>query len=379
MREATQSIGRLVLLASCLAVTATTAAAADAPAKAEVTLKVGDPAPAMDVAKWVKGEPVAKFEAGKVYIVEFWATWCGPCKVSIPHLTELAKKLEGKAMVIGISIWESKDAADDAHLEKVADFVQKMGAKMDYVIGADGKAGAVAKAWMEAAGQSGIPTAFIVGKDGRIAWIGSPMANLDEAVEQVIAGTFDRNAEAGRQERLAEEKRKQQELYAPLAAARKSGDAKAIVAEVDKLVAVRPDQEPRLYTTRFEALLQSDEPAAFAYVKTLVEKGAFKSQPMAAYSIGRSVLDNPSRLKTPDFPVMVEMMQQAAEASGQKNQDIVCCYAEALFRVGKIQAAIDTMQKAIELAQAKLADGYPQGSVDYMKRRLAAFEKAKAK
>ena len=56
------------------------------------SLSVGDAAPALKASKWVKGGAVAKLEADKTYVVEFWATWCGPCRVSIPHLTEMAHK-----------------------------------------------------------------------------------------------------------------------------------------------------------------------------------------------------------------------------------------------------------------------------------------------
>ncbi len=52
-------------------------------------LSVGDAAPKLAVKEFVKGDPIAQLEKGKTYVVEFWATWCGPCRTSIPHLTEL--------------------------------------------------------------------------------------------------------------------------------------------------------------------------------------------------------------------------------------------------------------------------------------------------
>jgi len=157
----------------------------------DATLKVGDAAPKLQVSSWVQGDPVKSFEKDKVYIVEFWATWCGPCRVSIPHLNELHTKYKDKGViVIGQNVWENNPG-------EVAPFVKKMGKDMTYRVALDelagGKAdnGKMAKTWMTAAGQNGIPAAFVIDKAGKIAWIGHPMSLTESLLDQVVAGTYE--------------------------------------------------------------------------------------------------------------------------------------------------------------------------------------------
>src|SRR5580765_4057675 len=156
---------------------------------AEPTLKVGEPAPKLQIGKCVQGEPVKELQKGKAYIVEFWATWCGPCRVSIPHLNEIHNRFKSKGLiVIGQDCWEQDESL-------VAPFVKKMGDKMTYRVALDDKKGSekgkMAETWMEAAGQHGIPTAFLVDLKGLIAWIGHPMELKDEVIEKVLSGKFD--------------------------------------------------------------------------------------------------------------------------------------------------------------------------------------------
>src|SRR5215469_15597227 len=113
---------------------------------ATATLKVGDPAPKLQAGKWVQGEPVTDFEKGKAYIVEFWATWCGPCRVSIPHLNEIHTKYKDKNLVV---IGQDCAEVDEAGVEK---FVKKMGGKMTYRVALDDEEGTMGNTWMLAAG-----------------------------------------------------------------------------------------------------------------------------------------------------------------------------------------------------------------------------------
>ena len=172
MKKLNQSAVALLAcaLGTSLILAQDTPAAPAAPAAPAVTLKIGDPAPEMKVGEWYKGGPI-KMEADKSYIVECWATWCGPCVAAFPHLSELAKANEGKVTVIGVNIREQIKPAE------VKAFVEQQGDNMSYHVVADGE-GAIYTNWFKAAGQKGIPCAFVVTK-GKIGWIGHP-AKLDQ-------------------------------------------------------------------------------------------------------------------------------------------------------------------------------------------------------
>lgn len=147
-----------------------------------IAAETSNPAENLKGIKWVKGEPVDQFEKGKIYVVEFWATWCPPCRVSIPHLTEVQKKYKDKGVtVIGIS---------NETLEKVEPFVKEKGDQMNYTVAIDVNSLAN-NAYMKKYNQRGIPSAFIVDQKGNIAWVGHPMSNMEEVLDKIIAGEFD--------------------------------------------------------------------------------------------------------------------------------------------------------------------------------------------
>jgi thiol-disulfide isomerase/thioredoxin len=164
-------------------------------------LKVGDTAPGLDIEEWVKGEETT-IEEGKTYIVEFWATWCGPCKRSIPHLTKLQKEHGSDGLtIIGVSSEEA---------DKVKPFVRKQSDKMDYTVAVD-RRNSTKRSWFEAAGLKGIPAAFVVDQQGKIAWIGNPLSDdFDPVVQRVLNGRYNPKLEkeAAPMLRAAEQARK---------------------------------------------------------------------------------------------------------------------------------------------------------------------------
>lgn len=182
-----RTFGRLTGL-TVLAALATSAFAAP-------SLAPGMAAPAIKVAGWSKGTPVTSFNKGQIYVVEFWATWCGPCRTSIPHISDLASKNKDVTFV-GVSVFERGNDIPGM----VNKFVTEMGDTMNYNVCYD-DGSTMADTWMRAAKQNGIPTAFIVDKDGTIAWIGHPMS-MDKPLSDIKAGKFDK---AGFQKAFAAE------------------------------------------------------------------------------------------------------------------------------------------------------------------------------
>lgn len=164
-------------------------------------LAPGSVAPSLAGLTWIKGDAVLAPEPSTVYVVDAWATWCMPCEQTIPHLARLAKAYaKHNVQVIGVSVWEQRvplrtDQPEGqpevkAYEQRVRDYVHRRDASMAYSVAFDSQ-GVFERAWMRAARRVSIPTAFIVGRDAKIAWFGHPLIGLDEALADVVAGTFD--------------------------------------------------------------------------------------------------------------------------------------------------------------------------------------------
>lgn len=170
-------------------------------------LTIGMTAPALAISKWVKGDSVTQFEAGHAYVMEFWATWCGPCVRAFPHVSEIQAKHAGDLTVIGVNIWDRKRDRQTREYtetlteqsERVVQFVGEQGDRMAYTVAIE-EPDRMAETWMRAAGQNGIPAAFVVDRGGKVAWIGHPM-EIDEPLVQILAGEWDLAAAAAEHER----------------------------------------------------------------------------------------------------------------------------------------------------------------------------------
>ncbi|MCG9895735.1 MAG: thioredoxin domain-containing protein [Fimbriimonadaceae bacterium] len=277
---------RPLLSLAALAVLSLVASAQDLPKVAP-----GEKAPEIKVDSFVKGSPWTKFSEKGIYVVEFWATWCGPCRDSIPHLTKLAKEYKGKVNFTGFSVWEQGDDIKGT----VQKFVTSMGDQMDYNVALDSKEGHMASAWMEASEQMGIPAAFIV-KGGVVQWIGHPMS-MDEPLKQVVDGTFDLAAfrksyaeeiatqrkQMAAQKEVGEGIKQANELYA-------KGDKAAAAKIFTDLKAKHPDMSDDLGVSQIMMLSEDDAAGALAVVDQMVAGGvdSVRTAGIASFNLARA-------------------------------------------------------------------------------------------
>ena len=176
---ATFSIGLMTFAALCAA---------------EPTFKIGDSAPVIAPVTWLKGSPVAKYDSGRVYVVEFWATWCPPCIKTIPHLSALQQRYASTLTIIGVNA--EGLLGFEAKTNAVSNFMTKHGSDMVYTVAMEDPIGKpISEIWVTGTGSMGAPTAGIVDQHGKLVWIGYPDVakgyTFDQALEDTLAGKVD--------------------------------------------------------------------------------------------------------------------------------------------------------------------------------------------
>lgn len=327
MRRAGLLLGTLLIL-----MTAANAAAnpklgdSDAP-----SAKLGDTAAPLAIKTWVKGEPV-QLEKGKIYVVEFWATWCSPCRASIPHLTDLQAKLKDKnVVVIGVTYKDNRQ--DLADVEK---FVKKMGDRMAYTIAFD-EGRWTTQAYMTAFGKRGIPQAFVIDGQGKIVWEGHPAFALAEVVEAVAGGTSDIGA-----------------LEAV---------AKQVNAGYEALT-----EATSQYLTKAR---QTDDLSVLAEYKPVILKEG-KKYPDSLNGTAWLILAGDG-VRARDKAFALELAKMAVDGSKGADASILDTYALALFENGQAQEAVAQEKKALALLDPD--DDMRKGMEDALKQ----YEKAAKK
>lgn len=286
------------------------------------TLNIGDEPPAFKIDSWIKGAPISSFEEGNVYLIDFWATWCGPCIAIMPHLTELQSEHADEGLtVVGVSIWENgKDESGqrvalrgEKQAEHVQKFVDKNDDKMGYTVATGSES--FETEWMGAAAQNGIPTVMIVDRKGKIGWIGyGTDTSLDQHLNAILADTHD--YKASHEQRIEDMKAEWKQMNGPD------------------------------YVAHFEELAETDRAEAGAFAQAISET-VVSDNPMALNAIAWMMVENEGW--SPESVKLAEKIAtQACELTDWKSAMVLDTLAWAQFRAGDAEAAIETEKKAIE-------------------------------
>lgn len=320
-------------------------------------LMIGDKAPELKYGNWLKGSPITAYKKGHLYLFEFWATWCGPCIISMPHLSEFAKAHAKDLTVVAVNIWEDKSGkmSYEALLPKVAKFVKGMGDKMAFNVTTDTKDEHMGNNWMKAAGQGGIPTSIMV-KDGVIQWIGHPV-KLDSIYNLVMNGSY--NVADARQVAIAEATKapsKDELIYttamAGYEAAVKNKEYTKAIAIIDSAVKnISVPMAGPLNFNKFMTLFDaSGEEAAMTFVK---EWQATK--PGFTGSVGAMLANKPG-LSKDAYLYAINILKELAD-NPQPASLMYKFIAAAYVNMGDYKEAAQAQETAIAKAKEYLKNG----------------------
>jgi thiol-disulfide isomerase/thioredoxin len=338
------------------------------------SVNIGDQAPLLQLKTWLKGTPIQKFEKGKTYVLEFWATWCRPCRAAMPYLSELARKYKDRAIFIGVDVLETKKTT----LNQIKTFVTNMGQQMDYQVAiADNDY--MEKNWLFAAGEMGIPSTFIVDGEGKLAWIGHPCDNLEDALSKIIINDWDINESLAKRNLEFRLKNLEDSLidqleFGPDGSFRsdswKQDSALLLINEMTKTEPLIKFT-PRIAYQLFSILLKKDMKKAFEYGKKVIETTTYEKP---AGFIIRGAIENLSN----EISLPPEIYQLGIEAIQVELEEVLSCYPEIrnvykhYYRMAKWYGVLGNKLKAVESLEKAI--DIMKNQNDYIETDLALYE-----
>ena len=330
-------------------------------APVSAALKVGDPAPPVTVTDWIKGKPidVAKEGKGKVVVLEFWATWCGPCIQMIPDTNALYQRYKDKGLIL-IAI---TDSSQGQMLKQVQDFVAQQGNAMDYPVAFD-KTQRTYASYVVSAGVMGIPHSVVIDKKGNIAWFGHPgVPKMKRVIRDLLLDQYDPSKE----ERLLALQKKVEPYWNDFNEAARLGDWNKCVSLTKSVLEINPTDFDAI---RFTVAIYLEELKSVEdmreWVKSFLETNKNNGEALAM--IGSLMLAMPNMTdRQPDLAVQAV---QLASKVAPKDAEIMTAVAQVYFQVGDIDSAIKYQKKAVEASNTL--------DIDSAREALKFFETCKS-
>jgi len=335
----------LALMALCLAFPPLAASQVDVAA-----LTVGDPAPTITDVRWVRGHERPEWSAGHVYVVDFWATWCPPCIEGLRNLQALEDRLSPKNVhCIAVAVWPRAKSRPPE--EVLAGFPE-----LSYSLAID-RDDATADALLTASRSSGLPTTMIIDREGRLAWVGPPGDEFEEALDAVVTGGYDLSAA-----READIVRHRAEVFIGQAAtAERSGDFRSAITLIDQAVAVDPDRFSAYRGWQYEiALLRLEDPQMAKKVAQNLLESPQGDDSYPLFVLATRIVNNYDHTPADqrDLDLALQCAKGAVANSPEPGYKELALVAEVHALRGEYDAAVRAQRKAmVGAAPADRASG----------------------
>ncbi len=154
------------------------------PQVGSATNRQGEDAPEFSVAQWVSKRPDLQ---NKTVVIDFWATWCGPCRAAIPHMNELQQAFSDDLVCVGVS-----NESPDAFKQGMSSRQLNKPNTFSYSLALDPSA-----KMQRHFGERGIPHCVVISPDGKVRWQGHPSGLDSEKLGAIVkagrgaGGTFE--------------------------------------------------------------------------------------------------------------------------------------------------------------------------------------------
>lgn len=346
--------------------------------------RIGDPVPPLQ-GDWLKGSTRAGFEKGKIYVLDFWATWCGACMISMPKFSEIARAQKDKADFIAVNIWENKDVSR----EKLKEFIRVQKSSMDSAVIADvqdgdpkKREGPISREWLRSANINSIPTVMIVDREGRLAWIGR-VEGLTEAIDAIHNGDwnlvsaraeYEQQATASRA-RLTKSLDDNQKLSDTLELSK--SDPAAALKVLDELIAKAPYRHFYMDQYRIAILMRLDEEQGVEAARTFMKKQSNSPETLETMSGWISSIDG-LKAGGPAYTLALRwseasLNKKSYREPGSRDPRVqtLMTHAAALWRNGRSEEAAAEQEKAVAIM--KTEPGFSPGWVTDSEERVKLY------
>lgn len=314
-------------------------------------VEAGQKAPPLEVGTWIKGAPVnlASGADKTVYVVEFWATWCGPCKESIPHLSALQRRFASEGVVI---IGISDETADEVK-SWIAAGEKDMELDMAYTVAVDDN-DKTRTAYRTTRDSQGIPHAYVIDKKGVVAWHGHPMDGMDRVLELVVAGQFDPKVQA-----------QKQAVRERAIAALRQGDAENGLKALDELIAL--DRQDRSgYEIKASVLGYVGRAEEARQMRASMSE-VFKDHPLVLTDLAAEFA-SAEDLANRDPAQALALASRAVELTKGADAAALGALARAQYALCLIDRAIASQEKALTAAVGPVNKKKAQAVLDYYRK-----------